>query len=436
MSHRLSRRSALELGGAGLLGLTLPGLLRAEQAAKSAVAAGAKSPKAKNVIFYWCQGGPPHQDMWDLKPDAAAEIRGEFKGIDTVLPGYQVCELMPELAKRVDKLCILRGVNHHIPDHNPGSMYMLGSGNAPNPTTFHPSWPAVCKKEFPEISGLPTTVGIPSDPAEGPGPGFLGAPYSSFATTGDPSEDDFKVRSLSLPPGVDLERLNRRRELLTQSDVLFDEMRKHRPDVLAGLDKFSQDAYDIILSDRTKQAFRIEEESDDVRDRYGRGKLGQRMLLARRLVQAGVRFVTIGEPDGWDTHTDNFVRCKKQIPNVDQGLSALLDDLARHDLLDDTLVMMFGEFGRTPKINAKAGRDHWPQAMSIILAGGGLPGGLVYGATDKEGAYVVDKSHSPADFACTVYTLLGIDPHKHYLAGNGQPTPIVGGGEPIRALLG
>jgi hypothetical protein len=434
----MNRRTALELGAAGLLGLSLPNFLRAEQAAKQIAANGVapKLPKAKNVIFYWCQGGPPHQDMWDLKPEAPAEVRGEFKGIDTVLPGYQVCELMPELAKRVDKLSIVRGVNHHIPDHNPGSMYMLGSGNAPNPTTFHPSWSSVCKKEFPEIAGLPTAVGIPADPSEGPGPGFLGAAYSSFSTTGDPNDEDFKVRSLSLPPGVDLARLNRRRELLADSDTLFDELRDHRPDVLQGLDKFSQDAYDIILSEKTKQAFRVEEESATVRDRYGRTKLGQRMLLARRLVQAGVRFVTIGEPDGWDTHTDNFVRCKKQIPVVDQGLSALLDDLERHDLFDDTLVMMFGEFGRTPKINSKAGRDHWPQAMSIILAGGGVPQGLVYGTTDKQAGYVVDKNHSPADFACTVYTLLGIDPHKHYPANNGQPTPIVRGGEAIRAITG
>jgi len=159
------------------LGLTLPNLLRAEATAT----VGQRAAKAKNVIFYWCQGGPPHQDMWDLKPEAPAEVRGEFKGIDTVLPGYQVCELMPELAKRVDKLSIVRGVNHHIPDHNPGSMFMLGSGNAPNPTTFHPSWSAVCKKEFPETPGLPTAVAIPADPGEGPGAGFLGAAYTSFA---------------------------------------------------------------------------------------------------------------------------------------------------------------------------------------------------------------------------------------------------------------
>lgn len=432
MAARITRRHALELGGAGLLGLTLPNLLRAEATAS----VGQRAAKAKNVIFYWCQGGPPHQDMWDLKPEAPAEVRGEFKGIDTVLPGYQVCELMPELAKRVNKLSIVRGVNHHIPDHNPGSMFMLGSGNAPNPTTFHPSWSAVCKKEFPETPGLPTAVAIPADPGEGPGAGFLGAAYTSFAVTGDPSEEDFKVRSLALPTGVDLARLNRRQALLSDTNRMFDGLRDHRPDVLAGLDKFAHDAYDIILSDRTKQAFRIEDEPAKVRDRFGRTKLGQRMLLARRLVQSGVRFVTIGEPDGWDTHNDNFVRCRKQIPNVDQGLSALLDDLEQHDLLDDTLVMMFGEFGRTPKINAKAGRDHWPQAMSIILAGGGVPKGLVYGTTDKDAGYVVDKNHSPADFACTVYSLLGIDPHKHYPANNGQPTPIVRGGEPIKALIG
>jgi uncharacterized protein (DUF1501 family) len=180
----------------------------------------------------------------------------------------------------------------------------------------------------------------------------------------------------------------------------------------------------------------MDEESDERRDRFGRNKLGQRLLLARRLIQAGVRFVTINEPVGWDTHADNFKRLRQNLPVVDQAVSALVDDLAEHDMLDDTLVMMFGEFGRTPTINKQSGRDHWAKAMSIVLAGGGAPGGLVYGATDKQAAQVIDKSHSPADFACTIYTLLGIDPHKQYHTAAGQPVPLVNGGQPIAAVCG
>ncbi|QDU95032.1 DUF1501 domain-containing protein [Lignipirellula cremea] len=426
-----SRRRFLEVGSAGLLGLTLPALLRWEAQAK---AAGTPAPRAKNIIFYWCQGGPPHQDMWDMKPNAPAEVRGEFNPIATDLPGYQVCELMPHLSKQIHKLSIVRGVNHHIPDHNPGSMFMLGSGNAPNATTFFPTYSAVVQKETPSQPGLPTTVAIPSEPSQGPGPGFLGPAYRSFEVQGDPNEDDFKVRSISMPDGVDRERMARRRALLQETNGFFNPLER-RPPLLQGLDQFSEAAHDIVLSESTREAFRIEKEPDSVRERYGREKLGQRMLLGRRLIEAGVRFVTITDPYGWDTHGDNFNRMRKNIPIVDQCFSALLEDLDQRGLLQETLVMMFGEFGRTPKINKNAGRDHWPQAMSIILAGAGLPGGLVYGETDDQAAYVTDKSHSPADFACTLYRLMGIDPHRTYPAGNDQPTPIVRGGEAIRALL-
>jgi hypothetical protein len=430
----IHRRDALRIGSAGLLGLSLPALLRAEEQRRQASGRKAPAARAKNVIFYWCQGGPPHQDMWDMKPDAPEEVRGEFKPIDTVIPGYQVCELMPELAKLVDRLTILRGVNHHIPDHNPGSMFMLGSGNPPNPTTLHPTWSAVAKREFAAVRGTPTAVAIPSEPSEGPGPGFLGASYKSFEVQGDPNADEFEVRSISMPPGVDRQRLARRRQFLEQTDRYFGPLTQP-PDLLESLDKFRREANEIIFSESTRAAFRISEEPDKRRERYGRTKLGQRMLLARRLVQAGVRFVTISEPVGWDTHKDNFKRLRENLPVVDQAFSALLD-LIEHGLWEDTLVMMFGEFGRTPKINDKAGRDHWPQAMSIILAGGGVPEGLIYGQTDPQGAYVTEASHSPADFACTVYRLLGIDPHQTYPAGNDQPTPIVRGGQPIRAVLG
>ncbi|MCS6849578.1 MAG: DUF1501 domain-containing protein [Gemmataceae bacterium] len=423
-----TRRDVLRLGAVGLSALTLPLALKAEATKR-------RQARAKNVIFIWQQGGPPHQDMWDMKPEAPQEYRGEFRPIQTDLPGYTVCELMPRLARQVRRLCIIRGVNHHIPDHNPASMYMLGSGNPPSQSLKYPTWSSVVKKEVPEVPGLPTAVAIPTEPSEGPGAGFLGSAWQSFAVQGDPVNKDFGVRSLALPPGINAERFERRRRLLQETETSFDRL-VERPDLLKSIDKNYQDAHQMILSPRTQKAFQIGEESDGVRDRYGRTKLGQRLLLARRLIEAGVRFVTISEPVGWDTHADNFKRLRDNLPVVDQAVSALLDDLAERGLLSETLVMMFGEFGRTPAINKQAGRDHWAQAMSIMLAGGGVPAGLVYGETDKNGAYVVDKSHTPADFACTIYTLLGIDPNKHYLTPAGQPVPIVGGGKPIEAITG
>jgi hypothetical protein len=427
-----TRRDMLQFGGLGLSALSLSNVMRLE--AMAAADQIAKQAKAKNVIFIWQQGGPPHQDTWDMKPDAPAEIRGEFKQIATDLPGYHVCELMPQLSKRIHKLTVLRGVNHHIPDHNPASMFMLGSGNAPSTAHKYPTWSAVVKREMPEIVGLPTSVAIPVEPSEGPGAGFLGSAWQSFAIQADPSDKEFKARSMSLPPGIDRERFEVRRKLLVDTEKSFAKM-PERPDLLRGYDKFYDDAHQIILSPRTSAAFKMEEETEKRRDRFGRNKLGQRLLLARRLVQAGVRFVTINEPVGWDTHADNFKKLRTNLPVVDTAVSALLDDLSEHGMLDDTLVMMFGEFGRTPTINKQSGRDHWAKAMSIILAGGGVPGGLIYGKTDKEGAHVVEASHSPADFACTIYSLLGIDPHKRYVY-SGQPVPLVNGGNPITAICG
>ncbi len=427
-----SRRDLIWLGSAGLAGLSLPRLLQAEAARPANLPAA----KAKNVIFIWQQGGPPHQDTWDMKPDAPSDMRGEFNPIRSSLSGYTVCELLPRLAQLVQHLTVIRGVNHHIPDHNPGSMFMLGSGNAPNPTIYHPTWSAVVKRESQQVPGIPTTVSIPAEPSEGPGAGFLGAAYQSFATQADPADANFRVRSLVLPGDITPDRFDRRRQLLESTNNYFQPLGEQRPDILHGLDEFQRDAQQIVLSSATRNAFDMEREPVSVRDRYGRSKLGQRMLLARRLIESGVRFVTVSEPVGWDTHANNFVRMKENLPVVDRAFSALIQDLHVRGMLEDTLVMMFGEFGRTPKINTQAGRDHWPQAMSIILAGGGAPGGMIYGTTDRNGAYVTDRSHSPADFACTVYSLLGIDPHKQYPAPNGQPTPIVSGGEAIRAIVG
>jgi hypothetical protein len=428
--NTFNRRDALGLGMVGLSSLTLPAILRAEREAPRQ----GRPAKAKNVIFIWQQGGPPHQDTWDMKPDSPEGIRGEFNPIATNLPGYTVCELMPKLAQQIHRLCIVRGVNHHIPDHNPASMFMLGSGNAPSQSLKYPSWSAVVKKEMPAIPGLPTSVAIPVEPSEGPGAGFLGSAWQSFALQSDPNDRSFQVRAMTLPTGIDRARFDRRQALLRESEQSFERL-VERPDLLTSIDQNYQDAHQMILSPSTNRAFQIDQEPERMRDRYGRTKIGQRLLLARRLIEGGVRFVTINEPVGWDTHQDNFSRLRDNLPVVDRAVSALLEDLGQRGMLDDTLVMMFGEFGRTPRINDKAGRDHWAQAMSIMLAGGGVPAGLVYGATDRNGGFVTDRSHSPADFACTIYNLLGINPHKRYPTPSGQEVPIVNGGTPIPALV-
>jgi len=425
--HGFDRRDFLGLGMVGLSALTLPAVLRAQRGSHA-------TPAAKNVIFIWQQGGPPHQDMWDMKPEAPDEFRGEFSSIATNLPGYRVCELMPRLAQQIHRLSIVRGVNHHIPDHNPASMFMLGSGNPPSAAMKFPSWPAVVKKEMPAVPGLPTAVAIPSEPSEGPGAGFLGSAWQSFALQSDPNDSSFQVRAMTLPTGIDRARFDRRNAFLRDSERSFDKL-VERPDLLSSIDTNYREAHEIILSPRTNRAFQIDQEPNNLRDRYGRTKLGQRLLLGRRLIEAGVRFVTISEPVGWDTHADNFRRLRDNLPVVDRAVSALLEDLAMRGMLDDTLVMMFGEFGRTPRINAQMGRDHWAQAMSIMLAGGGLPTGFIYGATDRNGAFVTEQSHSPADFACTIYSLLGIDPHKRYPTPSGQEVPIVNGGTAIPALV-
>ena len=262
--QNFSRRNLLQLGGAGLAGLTLPTLLQAHAENRHAN----RPVRAKNVIFIWQQGGPPHQDMWDMKPNCASENRSEFSPIATTLPGYTVCELMPRLSRLVQHMTILRGVNHHIPDHNPGSMYMLGSGNPPNPTIFHPTWSAVVKKESEEVPGVPTAVAIPSEPTEGPNAGFLGAAWQSFATQADPNDRDFRVRALAMPRDIDLSRFDRRRQLLDDTNRYFDELAE-RPDVLRGFDRFHRDAHAIIQSSATRRAFDIEQEPTHLRERYG-----------------------------------------------------------------------------------------------------------------------------------------------------------------------
>src|SRR5262245_33432728 len=417
---RLSRREFLTVGAAGTL--TLPLALQAAERKRSA--------PEMNAIFVWLGGGPAHLDTFDPKPDAVPEIRGEFGTIPTSLPGCRLSEILPQLARQMHRVSLVRSITHNIGSHAPGSLYLL-TGNRPLPSLKFPTYGSVmtCEKKAP--ADMPPFVAVPAEPAESPGAGYLGVAYNSFSVNADPQAANFSVRAISLPGGTTVERVARRTGLLRRLDQSFTE-----PDeTIAGLDRFQQQAYDIVRSPRSRRAFDLEQEPAPLRDRYGRTTVGQSCLLARRLIEAGCRFVTVNST-GWDTHGQNFKNLKeKLVPPVDQGLAALLEDLDTRGLLESTVVFLVGEFGRTPKVNKNAGRDHWPYSMFALLAGGKLPRGLVYGETDAGGERPRDKPVLPDDVAATFYHTLGIDSKKEYLSPTGRPIQIVHDGHPIPELV-
>jgi len=426
--RRLNRREFLTVGAAGTL--TLPGMLRA---GSENVRSGKPRKTEMNAILLWLGGAPAHLDMFDLKPDAPAEVRGEFSPIETSLPGCRISELLPNLAKQMHRTTLIRSVTHNIGSHAPGSLYLL-SGNKPLPSLKYPTYGSVMTKEKQGIQDMPPFVAVPFEPPESSGAGYLGVAYNSFSVNADPSSAKFNVRAISLPDGTSIERVNRRNGLLDRLDQTFDEQKTD--ETISGLDRFQQQAYDIVRSPRARRAFDLSQEPSRLRDQYGRTLFGQGCLLSRRLIEAGCRFVTVNTT-GWDTHGQNFSRLKDGlVPPVDLGLAALLEDLDTRGLLDSTLVYLVGEFGRTPKINKNSGRDHWPYSMFALLAGGRLPRGKVFGETDGSCERPKDKPVSPDDVAATVYTALGIDPHKEYQTPTGRPIRIVADGTPIAELIG
>jgi hypothetical protein len=426
MNRYLNRRHFLQVGVAG--SLTLPQLLRAEQP-------GADAPRlAKpemNAIFLWLGGGPAHLDTFDPKPEATPEVCGEFGVIPTSLSGCQVSELLPRLATQMHRTTLIRSVTHNIGSHAPGSLYLL-TGSKPLPSLKYPTYGSVMTKEKTGVQDMPPFVAVPLEPPESPGAGYLGVAYNSFSVNADPQAANFSVRGITLPDGTPAERVERRNGLLERLDGFAGQK---EDEVLAGLDRFQQQAYDIVRSPRARTAFDLSREAPRLRDQYGRTTFGQSCLLARRLVEAGTRFVTV-YTTGWDTHGQNFKNLKeKLVPPVDQGLAALLEDLEVRGLLETTVVFLVGEFGRTPKINKNAGRDHWPYSMFALLAGGKIPRGLVYGETDAGGERPKDKAVLPDDVAATFYTALGIDPKKEYHSSTGRPIQIVHDGSPIREIF-
>jgi hypothetical protein len=370
--------------------------------------------------------------MFDPKPDAPAEVRGEFNVIDSSLPGCRISEIFPRMAQHMHRAALIRSMTHNIGSHAPGSLYLL-AGSRPLPSLKYPTYGSVMTREKESAPDMPPFVAVPFEPSESPGAGYLGVAYNSFSVNADPASPRFTVRAITLPDGTSVERVERRTGLLNRLDQTFD--RQPADETLDGLDRFQQQAYDIVRSPRARRAFDLNQEPSRLRDHYGRTTFGQGCLLARRLVEAGCRFVTVNTT-GWDTHGQNFTRLRDNlVPPVDRGLAALLDDLDTRGLLATTVVFLVGEFGRTPKINRNSGRDHWPYSNFALLAGGRIRRGMVLGETDPGGERPIRNPVTPDDVAATFYTALGIDPKKEYQTPTGRPIQIVHDGNPIAELL-
>lgn len=431
--QRWPRRAMLKWSGLGLGGLTLPDVLRC----RAGAAPSSGHPPDTAVIHVFLGGGPSHIDTFDLKPAAPAEIRGEFQPIATCLPGVQICEHLPRLAETLDRLAIVRSAAHSNASHLPASHWMV-TGHQPPANTVsnvNPYCGAVAARVCgPRVAGLPAYVSIPRRQLLG-GAAYLGAAYNPFTTESDPNARDYAVRNLTFPGGLDAERLDDRRGLLAQLDRLRRDVDRHGQ--MAGLDKFSLAAVDMVTNARAQEAFDIAREAPAVRDRYGRTPGGQACLLARRLVEAGVTFVTVLPGGQWDTHANNFVTLKNNsLPMLDRALSALVGELYERGLDRRVLVMVSGEFGRTPTINPSAGRDHWPGAATVLFAGGGIRAGQVIGATDRKAAAPVTHPYSPGDVLATAYRVLGIDPRQTFVDGVGRHVPILPEGTAIGELWG
>ncbi len=400
-----SRREFLRVGALSGLGLSLPGLFAGRQAAA------AQGRKAKDVscILIWTLGGTSHHDTLDPKPDAPASVRGEFGTVATTVPGVRFCDVAPGLARAARRFGLLRSLNPRNGSHGTADAIMM-SGHAFNPGLVYPTFGSVVSQQKGFRTRMPPFVQLGSYVEKGFGggtAGYLGIVHNPFEILADPSVEPFSARDITPPPGVDAGRLRRRRAMLGVVDGL-QRQADRQPAAFDSLDRHYQAALNLIAAPETKRAFEIGREEPRLRDRYGRHRFGQGLLLARRLVEAGVRFVTVSDP-GWDTHADNFNALKNSLmPHVDKGLPALLVDLEDRGLLDSTLVVWLTDFGRTPKINSASGRDHWASAGFAVMAGAGIPGGSVVGKTDAEGGVPIDAEYFPEDVAATVYAKLGI----------------------------
>jgi uncharacterized protein (DUF1501 family) len=431
------RRDFLKFGAAGLMGLGLPELLRFE--AKAAKTETGKARKANAVIMVWLGGGPSTIDMWDLKPDAPEGIRGEFKPIDTSAKGVQISEHLPKMGKVMHNATVVRSLHHTIPSHGPATVFMT-TGNKPTPAIQYPHLGSVVTKMIPAEKGVPPFVSF-GEMRGGNAAGYLGTAYNPFIIEGNAAggkggapAGNLRVRGIQLPNGFTLKSLDDRDKLLSNFDSTF-QAADRAGDAVDGFDAFHKQALEILRSDRTKKAFDLAQEKDTVRASYGATAFGQGALAARRLVEAGVRFVTISI-GGWDTHGKNFDALKtRNLPNLDTTLSALIADLADRGMLDSTIVYCAGEFGRTPKVNKNAGRDHWARSMAVVLAGGGFKKGYAHGTTDAQGMAPHTEPVTPDDVSATMFSALGIDPHQDVMTATGRPITLFREGKVVSKLL-
>ena len=435
----VARRDFIQLGVGGVLGLGMGDLVRLR--ADAARAVGKASPDDVNCILVWLDGGPTHYETFDPKPDAPSGVRGEFKPIPTTVPGVSFCETMPKLAKTLNRMAIIRSICHKDPNHGGGNHYMMTGAPTPVPVncgssvSFHPSFGSTVSHLRGIRDGLPAYATLPRK-SRSAGPHFLGGQHAPFVIDGDPNRKGYRVRDVVLPRSISEGRADTRLKLRRSLDRMLRIADAAAADPAVEFDSFYQQGIDLISSPKAQAAFDVEQEPAAVRDRYGRNDFGQRLLLARRLAGVGVSFVTVYN-GGWDHHTNIFKEpFRKKVDLVDTGMAALINDLHDRGQLDSTLVLLLGEFGRTPKINKDVGRDHWPHAMSVLVAGAGVPPGQVIGSTDVKGYYASDRIYSPEDFACSLYTKMGIDPHKILYTNTGRPLPIVNGGTPIKELFG
>lgn len=438
----MSRRTFVKLGVAGMGAASLGDVLRAR--ALSAERTG--STKDTACILIWLDGGPSHIDTYDPKPDAPAEYRGIWGATRTNVPGILLTEMFPRQATVADKFAIVRSLHHDTGDHFTGAHFMLTSRGGPNGANTAPRSPSigsiVTAVRGSRVPGMPPYVAIPYAMSIGLRPGYFGAQYlgvqhNPFETESDPNNPNFTVRNLNLASGLTLKRLEDRRTLLKE----FDRLRRDIDctGAMNAMDRFEQQAYELVSGDRVRKAFDINSEDPKKRDRYGRNTWGQSVLLARRLVEAGTTFVTV-HMGGWDNHWNLESAFNSMLPQLDQAVSALFEDLASSGLLEKVLVVICGEFGRTPRMNDGAGqgtpgRDHWGNVMFCVLGGGGIKGGQVVGRSSPKGEYPVERPVKPGDIHATIYHVLGVDPYTKFLDNAGRPVPAIDEGEPIRELL-
>jgi len=432
---QVTRRDCLRLGVGGFFGASFVDALRLR-----AASAATSSPQAKACILIWLDGGPSHYETFDPKPQAPIEFRGEFSAIPTKVPGVLFSEHMKRLAAVMDKMAIVRSIRHDQGNHGAGNHYMMTGAPPRIPVgcgafvSFHPSLGSVVASEKGAPAGLPAYFSIPEMSRSG-GPNFLGAKYAPFIVSDNPNSSNFRVRDVAIPAGLTSGRFESRRDVRAEVDRMKRINDKVAADPVVAQDEHYQQGFELISSKEAQAAFDINRETERVRDQYGRNTFGQRALLARRLVEAGVPFITLYS-GGWDDHTKLFSSFKTRIPPFEASIASLIDDLHQRGMLDTTMVIVLGEFGRTPQINKDAGRDHWSNAMSVLFAGGGTPGGQVIGSTDVKGFSAVERILSPENFASTIYTKLGIDPGKILYAPNGRPNHLVSDPTPIKELTG